>query len=58
MCAVMGESEQKELKRGIATFYDESSTLWEEIWGEHMHHGYYDETAKLTIEDTAKHRSR
>ena len=48
--AVMGESEQKELKRGIATFYDESSTLWEEIWGEHMHHGYYDETAKLTIE--------
>ena len=25
----------------IANFYDNSSALWEEIWGEHMHHGYY-----------------
>jgi tocopherol O-methyltransferase len=25
----------------IQTFYDEASGLWEEIWGEHMHHGYY-----------------
>ena len=25
----------------IANFYDNSSPLWEEIWGEHMHHGYY-----------------
>ena len=30
------------LKRGIASFYDESSNLWESIWGEHMHHGYYE----------------
>lgn len=30
-----------DLKKGIATFYDESSGLWEEVWGEHMHHGYY-----------------
>lgn len=28
-----------DLKQGIATFYDESSGLWEEMWGEHMHHG-------------------
>jgi hypothetical protein len=28
-----------DLKKGIATFYDESSGLWEEVWGEHMHHG-------------------
>ncbi|KAG8461595.1 hypothetical protein KFE25_001199 [Diacronema lutheri] len=30
-----------ELRRGIAGFYDESSALWESVWGEHMHHGYY-----------------
>ena len=29
------------LKKGIADFYDESSAIWEEVWGEHMHHGYY-----------------
>lgn len=32
---------QDELNKGIATFYDESSGLWEQMWGEHMHHGYY-----------------
>jgi tocopherol O-methyltransferase len=25
----------------IQQFYDSSSKLWEQIWGEHMHHGYY-----------------
>jgi tocopherol O-methyltransferase len=25
----------------IAQFYDDSTALWEEIWGEHLHHGYY-----------------
>lgn len=35
--------EQEELISGIAAFYDESSSLWESMWGEHMHHGYYDE---------------
>lgn len=30
-----------DLKKGIATFYDESSGLWEEMWGEHMHHGKF-----------------
>lgn len=29
------------LNEGIASFYDESSGLWEDIWGEHMHHGLY-----------------
>ncbi|GMJ11329.1 gamma-tocopherol methyltransferase, VITAMIN E DEFICIENT 4 [Hibiscus trionum] len=32
----------RELKDGIAEFYDESSGIWEDIWGEHMHHGFYD----------------
>lgn len=25
----------------IGEFYDTSSGLWEQMWGEHMHHGYY-----------------
>ena len=25
----------------IQQFYDSSSSLWEQVWGEHMHHGYY-----------------
>ena len=30
-----------ELKEGIAGFYDKSSAIWLDVWGEHMHHGYY-----------------
>ena len=33
--------EKPSLNEGIASFYDESSGLWEAQWGEHMHHGYY-----------------
>ncbi|MGH1393596.1 MAG: methyltransferase domain-containing protein [Trichormus sp.] len=29
------------LYQRIQEFYDASSGLWEQIWGEHMHHGYY-----------------
>jgi tocopherol O-methyltransferase len=32
---------REELTLGIAGFYDRSSKLWEDVWGEHMHHGYY-----------------
>lgn len=35
------ERSRDDLKIGIAGFYDRSSKLWEEVWGEHMHHGYY-----------------
>ena len=35
---------REELKDGIATFYDGSSGVWERVWGEHMHHGYYGPT--------------
>jgi tocopherol O-methyltransferase len=34
------------LQKQIQEFYDASSSLWEQIWGEHMHHGYYGETGK------------
>lgn len=33
------------LRKGIAELYDESSGLWESIWGDHMHHGFYEPTA-------------
>ncbi len=29
------------IQQQIQAFYDASSGLWEQIWGEHMHHGYY-----------------
>lgn len=29
------------LQQRIQQFYDQSSGLWEAVWGEHMHHGYY-----------------
>lgn len=29
------------LNQQIRDFYDASSGLWEQVWGEHMHHGYY-----------------
>ena len=28
------------LQKGIAEFYDESSGIWEDIWGDHMHIGF------------------
>lgn len=35
------ERSREDLKIGIAGFYDRSSQLWEDVWGEHMHHGRY-----------------
>ena len=29
------------LNHRIARFYDASSPLWLDVWGDHMHHGYY-----------------
>ncbi|XP_052196881.1 LOW QUALITY PROTEIN: probable tocopherol O-methyltransferase, chloroplastic [Diospyros lotus] len=48
------EEEDKRLKEQIAEFYDESSGIWEEIWGDHLHHGFYEPaTANLSVD----HRS-
>ncbi|XP_050224146.1 tocopherol O-methyltransferase, chloroplastic [Mercurialis annua] len=44
------------LKKGIAELYDESSGVWEDIWGEHMHHGFYD-TDKDSDSDLSNHRA-
>ena len=38
------------LYQQIGEFYDASSELWEKIWGEHMHHGYYGRGGKYKIE--------
>lgn len=35
------DRDRRDLYRRIGEFYDESSDLWERVWGEHMHHGYY-----------------
>jgi tocopherol O-methyltransferase len=35
------DQQDKQLKDKIANFYDQSSPLWEDIWGEHMHMGHY-----------------
>ncbi len=37
------------LSQEIAQFYDASSNLWEQIWGEHMHHGYYGKAGNYKI---------
>lgn len=42
-------TEPRTLQQGIAEFYDESSGLWEEIWGDHMHHGYYDADSSVSV---------
>jgi tocopherol O-methyltransferase len=34
--------DRDQLNQRIRRFYDASSGLWEQIWGEHMHHGYYE----------------
>ncbi|KAK8957697.1 hypothetical protein KSP39_PZI000587 [Platanthera zijinensis] len=48
--AVVGDG----LREGIREFYDESSGLWENIWGDHMHHGFYDAGTPATADG---HRS-
>jgi len=35
------------LYQQIQEFYDASSGLWEQVWGEHMHHGYYGVDGKI-----------
>jgi len=40
---------REELKKGIAELYDESSGIWEDIWGDHMHHGFYDPSQEASL---------
>lgn len=45
------EKDIEVLQKGIAELYDESSGLWENIWGEHMHHGFYDPDSTVSLSD-------
>lgn len=40
---------REELKKGIAELYDESSGIWEDIWGDHMHHGFYEASKEASL---------
>ena len=40
----------EQLYQQIGEFYDASSELWEKIWGEHMHHGYYGRGGTYKVE--------
>ncbi len=40
---------ENQIYQQIAKFYDNSSQLWETIWGEHMHHGYYGRNGNYKI---------
>ncbi|KAK8593864.1 hypothetical protein V6N13_042580 [Hibiscus sabdariffa] len=44
-------SSDRVLQDGIAEFYDQSSGLWEDIWGDHMHHGFYDPASNFSASD-------
>ncbi|KAK6146994.1 hypothetical protein DH2020_017906 [Rehmannia glutinosa] len=52
--AVNGAAATETLQKGIAELYDESSGIWEDIWGDHMHHGFYEPGSDVSISD---HRS-
>ncbi|MEB3311073.1 MAG: methyltransferase domain-containing protein [Snowella sp.] len=39
-----------DLYQQIQQFYDASSGLWEQIWGEHMHQGYYGPSGNYHVE--------
>ena len=47
MCALLVQ--MPVLNEGIRNFYDKSSGLWERMWGEHMHHGYYDPRSAVKV---------
>ncbi|KAL3510347.1 hypothetical protein ACH5RR_029748 [Cinchona calisaya] len=51
---VEAKMDAEKLKKGIAEFYDQSSEIWEDIWGDHMHHGFYDPSSTVSLSD---HRS-
>lgn len=42
---------QLPLNERIRAFYDASTPLWLNTWGEHMHHGYYGATGQATPAD-------
>ncbi|CAI9760698.1 unnamed protein product [Fraxinus pennsylvanica] len=54
MRTIVNAAATETLQKGIAEFYDESSGIWENIWGDHMHHGFYEPDSSVSLSD---HRS-
>ncbi|XP_058183819.1 gamma-tocopherol methyltransferase, chloroplastic-like isoform X2 [Rhododendron vialii] len=54
---ISNTEEVEKLQKGIAELYDESSRVWEEIWGDHMHHGFYDPNYNTNKNDNNDARS-
>uniref|UniRef100_A0A7S4SMC6 Methyltransferase domain-containing protein n=1 Tax=Alexandrium monilatum TaxID=311494 RepID=A0A7S4SMC6_9DINO len=38
---VAEDTSAQQLKTGIASYYDGLTPLWMDVWGEHLHHGFY-----------------
>lgn len=49
--AMAASAEELSLRQGIADFYDESSLVWENVWGDHMHHGFYEPNVQASPAD-------
>ena len=45
----------RRLYEGISDFYNRSSGIWEQVWGEHMHSGFYGADGK-TLPSWLRHR--
>ncbi|CAJ1434820.1 unnamed protein product [Effrenium voratum] len=41
---------KRTLQEGIADFYDASTGVWVEIWGDHLHHGYYEDNSWRSLQ--------
>ncbi len=52
--AVMKASSWQSLSEKIRVFYDKSSRLWESVWGEHMHHGFYGTDGRSRVASPAE----
>lgn len=48
--AALRTKKQRSLQQGIADFYDASTGVWVEIWGDHLHHGYYEDNSWRSLE--------
>ncbi|KAJ0970918.1 hypothetical protein J5N97_018877 [Dioscorea zingiberensis] len=46
--ATIADETQKE----VTEFYDESAEFWENMWGEHMHQGFYDPGVQPSLSDS------
>jgi len=49
-CGRGADPSSPRLFASIAQFYDATSSLWERVWGEHMHHGWYGADGKADVQ--------